>query len=364
MQIVYYSYSFSDPTKRKAITAFRLLALQLLTHNQLIPDKVLQLYEIDVANHVFLLRDPHTVTSVLQALLKQCSRVHIMLDGLDECYDRTLTKTLFAPVISQKRYGIVKLFFTSRNDHDLQPLMQIFHVIDIVPPKETILGDIRKYLQESMMLDDHSEERIDYWTAASEGNFLWMTLTLGTLKGMDPTCDSEIEEERIFAVLVVANQPFRLNELLNALSTREGAQDFSRKRALKPSLIEELVGQLVIVDRVLKTDETDPFIKFAHKSIYDFFIQSPKALGAPDRLGKFFVDIPLASLELGRTCLTYLSYSRYQDPVDILASLVDDPEQEHAFVKYAATFWFWHLMSARHWIRLISVSICQWLCES
>ena len=40
--------------------------------------------------------------------------------------------------------------------------------------------------------------------------------------------------------------------------------------------------------------------------------------------------IDLANLEFARTCLTYLSYSRYQTPVDILAILDDDPDQEHA----------------------------------
>jgi hypothetical protein len=148
-------------------------------------------------------------------------------------------------------------------------------------------------------------------------------------------------------MLTVAEQPLRLSELSNALGIRKGAEDHSDKRVPKLPLIEDLCGQLVIFDRVSKGSQTDPLLKLAHKSIQDFFTQDPKSLNIPDDLCQFFINLQSANLEIGQTCLTYLGYARYQKPIDILA-ILENGAKEHAFLKYAATFWFWHLMRAGH----------------
>lgn len=138
--------------------------------------------------------------------------------------------------------------------------------------------------------------------------------------------------------MTVAEQPLHLSELSNALGIRKGAEDHSDKRVPKLPLIEDLCGQLVIFDRVSKGSQRDPLLKLAHKSIQDFFLQDPESLNIPDDLCQFFINLQSANLEIGQACLTYLGYARYQKPIDILAILENDPK-EHAFLKYAATFW-------------------------
>jgi hypothetical protein len=90
-------------------------------------------------------------------------------------------------------------------------------------------------------------------------------------------------------------------------------------------------------------------IKFVHKSVLDFFKADPSRLGIhSDRLDlhSFFIDEKSGNLEVGRHCLKYLQFKRYQRKVDISAVLADS--DEHAFLKYAAAFWFEHLNRADH----------------
>jgi hypothetical protein len=146
--------------------------------------------------------------------------------------------------------------------------------------------------------------------------------------------------------LVFALQPLHLSELSNALGVRPGAQDFSSKALPKAGLIEEICGPMVVFDRVSKGSKDDPLIKLAHKTVQEFFVQDPASLGVPEELRRFFTDQQSASLDIGQTCLTYLSYARYQEPLNILDILKNDRSNDHAFLKYAATFWFWHVHDA------------------
>lgn len=149
--------------------------------------------------------------------------------------------------------------------------------------------------------------------------------------------------------MVVAKQPLHLSELSNALGIRENSEDYSPKRIRKAALIESLCSHLVIFDRTVKGRENDPLLKFAHKSVKDFFLEDPLVLNVTKSLHPFFVNLEAGNLEIGRACVTYLSYDRYQNPqVHHNVFFDNDPDGEHAFLKYAATFWFWHLINTDH----------------
>jgi hypothetical protein len=377
-KVAYFFYSFNDPTRRKSITAIRSLALQILTQTAQIPDQVMKLYEADVANHVFTLRDPQTAVSVLQAFLKLTDRIYIILDGLDECHDGPLVRSSLCRLISTHTYGIVKWFLTSRDENEIRIMAHQLDAAEIKPSPGVVISDIKKYLEENTTRDDLPKCCVESWADASEGNFLWINLMLNIMVGMDLTCEEEIDEElekfpvgltgcylrsleqlllrskqqqelarRIFTLLVVAEQPLHLSELSNGLGVREGAENHSAKRVPKLALIEDLCSHLVIFDRTSRGNEKDPLLKLAHKSVQDFFNLNPDSLDIPIPVGlrQFFVDQEAANLEVGRACLTYLNYTRYLKPMDDLKIL---DEGDHAFLRYAATFWFWHLMRTHH----------------
>jgi hypothetical protein len=373
LAVAYYFFCFNDPARENCITAVRSLALQILTQTNEVPDQVMKLYEADVENHILALRDLQTAILVLQAFLKLPSRIHIIIDGLDECREGPIMQNSLFRLMSTTTYGIVKWFFTSRNEKDIRTMAHQLRAAEIEPSPAVVISDIKTYLESWKTKAGLRPCCIESWAVASDGNFLWMKLTLEILAGMDLTCEEEIEEElekfptglagcylrslerlsqrskqqqelarRIFTTLVVAEQPLHLSELSNYLGIRVGAQDYSVKRVPRLSLIEDLCSHLVVFDRIAKGNEKDPLLRLAHKSVQDFFNLDPDSLDRPiaDGLRQYFVNQEAANLEMGKHCLTYLSYGRYQQPLDNLELLGED---DHAFLKYAATFWFQHL---------------------
>lgn len=109
----------------------------------------------------------------------------------------------------------------------------------------------------------------------------------------------------------------------------------------------EVCGPLVVIDKPSQDASPDnPAFKLCHKTVQDFFCQDSDKLKNAD-LGKFFLTVEQADEELGVNCLTYLQYDRYQKPgldLPILLSMKPVPK-DHAFLRYAATFWTHHFMS-------------------
>jgi hypothetical protein len=195
LNTIYFFFSFDDPRRRKLINALRSLSLQLLTQSGAIPDQVIKLYETDLLHNVSTLQDHHTAVLVLQAFLKQSSRVHIILDGLDECHDSSKMAGAFVNLISTATYGISKWFFTSRDEQEIRSIAQQVGATEIVPSVTAVISDIRKYAEDHTAGGKLPRGCVDCWTAASQGNFLWINLILKILMGMDLTCDEDIEEE-------------------------------------------------------------------------------------------------------------------------------------------------------------------------
>jgi hypothetical protein len=366
---------FNDQVRRKSITVFRSLALQLLGPKDPIPEKVKKLYEDDLKHHCAKLTDLKAAAEVVEALLKQQPRVHIIVDGLDECEDRQQLLQILCHLLHSKMMGIVKWFFASRPDADIRVMMRKHSVIEVVAPQENLMADIRRYLTGRGTL--HCSGCIDHWTTLSEGNFLWMAHMLPVIEGETSTCTEEIEEElekfpkglsgayarsltqllgrpalhqhlarKIFSMVVGAIQPLRLSELTHALAASKGMADYSVQRLPKRELIEELCSNLIIFDRHSKGTQDDPLLKVAHKSVQDFFLQDPNSLSLPDNnLRDFFVTGETADLELGQAAIFYLSYTRYQQP-QVIASIIED--HDHAFLRHAAVFWYRYLRGARH----------------
>ncbi|KAF7509053.1 hypothetical protein GJ744_008448 [Endocarpon pusillum] len=141
-------------------------------------------------------------------------------------------------------------------------------------------------------------------------------------------------------MIVGAAQPLHLSELSHALATSEDLMDYTAQRIPRFHLIEELCSNLILFDRTSKGSESDPLLKVAHKSIQDFFLQDPDSLDVPENLRQYFVSPQDANLELGQASLAYLNFVRYYHPQDVV-TIIDT--EDHAFLKHAATFWYWYL---------------------
>jgi hypothetical protein len=196
-QVVYFRYSFDDNTRRKPLSALRSIALQARTIRGTIPDQVMTEYQKELEHHAYHLRDTETAVRVVEAFIKQWPRVHIVVDGLDECNDTAKALALFRQLANFKTYGVTKWFFTSRDERNIRSMMQAVNAIQISPPEGTIMSDITAYLdaEGSARSAVNCADCVRYWTAASEENFLYSKLVLEILCGKGVTCSDEIHEE-------------------------------------------------------------------------------------------------------------------------------------------------------------------------
>lgn len=397
-------FSFNDPSRRTVITALRALSLDILAFYNYIPEAVQQLYKSDIMNGSTHLTDLGIATQVLKALIKQVNRVHILLDGLDECRDRRSLLPILGTLLESSTFGIVKWFFTSRPELDIHRWILQHHVLQIEAPIASIKEDISQFLHDTCT-NDRWKQLITAVVERSEGNFLWATITLQVINNSTSIDEKDIVRElekfprdlnglylrvlhrlskrkkrhqelaqKMFTILIASFQPLRLSELSEALAVNT-SHPSSQSSPIPPesSLLEDLCSGLVVFDRSCSDGSEDPLLRFSHKSVHDFFLQSPepeemkkagiptyaaaqslddrhlekkmqeasvKFIKAPPATKRFFLSMDAANLELGRVCLWYLYHTRYMRPglqKELLCS------GNHAFLKYAAVFWHAHL---------------------
>ena len=141
----------------------------------------------------------------------------------------------------------------------------------------------------------------------------------------------------------MARQPMSLDELANAMGINLTSMSYSSKRVPKRVLIKSLCYPLIELDE--RNDPLNPVLGVFHSSVADFLKQDPKLLGVPEACQKFFVNSELANLDIGKTCMIYLSQDVYAKPreIDSVESKVRDKDD---FLLYAALFWHFHLSDA------------------
>jgi hypothetical protein len=197
-QTAYFFFSFNDRTKRKPLNAVRSIVLQLLARSKSIPDTVLQIHQSEIKDNAVKLRLKSVAIAVLRAFLKQVERVYIVLDGVDECDDRSDMVALFTEAMSTETLGVVKWFISSRNAPDLRRLGLPLHTVGFEASREVIMDDIRLWLNANLNAKtpgpDMPDIDVEDWVLKSEGNFLWMRLMLDNLKGSGlPTIDDILQ---------------------------------------------------------------------------------------------------------------------------------------------------------------------------
>jgi hypothetical protein len=196
-QVVYFFYSFSDPTRGKPFSAFRSLALQLLTISETIPDSVKKLYAEEVGNWCFALQSQNFSTTVklVLELLKRCKRVHVVLDGLDECNDEEILLVLLEKLAGAEPLGITKWFFTSRKEGNIPETMSKLKAIAIEPSPDHLNNDIGVFIQDKLKALEKCSNCVAKWTDKSAGSFLYAKVMLGILSGKGVISDEHAEEQ-------------------------------------------------------------------------------------------------------------------------------------------------------------------------
>ncbi|KAF2964117.1 hypothetical protein GQX73_g9438 [Xylaria multiplex] len=366
-KVAYFFYSFNENSRRHVADGLRILALQLLAFVKTPSDKLVDLYETETqfAPHLNNLR---TTANVVHELLTRNDDIHVVIDGIDECEDEKDMLYLVEWLLDQPTLGTVRWLFTSRIS-DIEKTMRKHQAVEIQPSPEDIREDIKNYLS----LKISCETCLHEWAQECDNNFLiarfisetfgkltskahiikelrdfpkklngYYTRALARIDNRGPM--EQLAARRIFLILSSARQTMSIDELVDALAIQRGSRDYSSSRLPKEDLIQDLCGSLIIIEKHASESSRSPLIKFCHKSVKDFFQQDPKTcdLGVGESLHKYFVTPSRAHEEIGMDCLTYLMYGRYSKHID-LGFLYTIIPKEHAFLRYAATFWFQHL---------------------
>lgn len=264
--------SFSDPMKSRPLTILRALAVGLFAYHDEPPPRVLQMFHSERASFRSRVIDKGTAVKVLEALLEQIPRVHIILDGLDECSDTRSMLEALSSIMKAPAYGIVKWVFTTCPEHNFQEKLACLGAVEIAAPLNIIQNDIRSYIKDGLSKPccDHCIDRL---ISRSEGNFLWAQFILQTLNMTGLTCEEDIDEKlnkfprdltgcymrtlqhltqrteteqwltrNAFTFIVDTTQPLRLSELRHALAAAKASKDFLTKRNYSALTIKKLTS--------------------------------------------------------------------------------------------------------------------------
>lgn len=366
--VAYYFYSFNKPLQKRYLQCLRSLALQLFQFVGTIPDKLVNIYEKERESTLYM-EGPFISAAVILALstVARKGQVYIALDGLDECTDKDQLEHL-RPLIqfSRSSNASIKWLITSRNDMDIRKTMEALEAVELCPEREVIEKDIATYFKANQNYDNASLEYV-------QGNFLHAKYVVTELKGYSsPKEKAEILKSfpkslnsyyarvllrleadnryrqnaarRIVQILTGTFQSITLDEVVDILAIDHKAVDYDPTGVPDRELVHQLWGPILVFDRRGRGTEENPIVRLCHKSVEDFFLENPDGIDASTNpaLKACFTTRQKASEELGKDCLAYLQYSRYRKNLDLKA-ILEKRVREHAFLPYAATFWFQHL---------------------
>ncbi|KAF8542001.1 hypothetical protein BDD12DRAFT_943883 [Trichophaea hybrida] len=356
----------------------------LETQHTPFPDDFRRIYMDEKRNGQDKLTNVHTALKIIRALLNATPRVHIVVDGLDECVDRqdfALRRAEFHKVMKElmtySYNGIVKLLFSSRHEIIFEKLFtKPARVIEVT--QEHTATDITVFLNDNGYVWGDEEDGIVH-PIITGGNFLDAALELSTQNYAGVTCEEELKEAqwqykpgliydedcrslemlagrspqekrpatRLFVFVATFYQPITINELRDALAVEAGTDKYSLGRRPLLDKLKELWTPFLRLDRTPTQGSVidNPFVVFVHNSAREFLRQNPSLMDPQPspRCWEFFTGgTKQCHEELGRVCLTYHSYNHHCNSDDILAAL-EKGGLRHSFYTYSAVFWYQHL---------------------
>ncbi|KAL9064863.1 MAG: hypothetical protein Q9161_008605 [Pseudevernia consocians] len=326
--VAYLYCKYSDVHKNSLIAALRSILAQMIRQNE---ELLAFVYEKCASSSEVTLESPALLKELVETSLKSCTRVYILLDGLDECAvgeEKKITAWLLKILqdINKDNPGSVRGLLISQRDAALERLLTSASVISLDGPKHQ--KDIEAYCQGWSL---RIKEKFDIETAAADevatsvaaqadGLFLFAKLVMTNLFGqtsrrrlfaeLQPDCfpkgleaayeriahrvfenpiESEREDaQRILSWVVCARRPLKWHEFqggIFSIDTDSQTVDFEDRRLrvtskdLCGSLIEIRPGDTIELylnfrcfDADLTEREVQDFFQKAYYSLEDYAI--------------------------------------------------------------------------------------------
>ena len=340
----YFYCRFDDSESLEARTIIGSLTRQILEYNQ----STLKIDELRENPKL----DLDDLANFLKLHWPQNHRnVFVVVDGLDECTpkeSRIAVQWLKKFYLTRNRGALLKIFISSRREvlrqnGDTQAVQ-----LSISMPKtnDEISDYIRLKLEESLlsgalvMQDPELILKIsDALGQGAQGMFLWVAFQIQTIcaqpsdheilealhnlpKDLPETFDRIIEKlfqhvivpetvyRRMFDIISATFRPLTVAELREALCVEPGNIEWDPSRCVNDlqKVIDSCGGLLVV-------DEEHLTVHFAHHSISTYLASDAVTMTLDSPKRRLMVDMEAAKVLIALICLTYLSFSAFEQQV-------------------------------------------------
>lgn len=183
--VAYFLIKSNDPIRRRLLRVLRNMAAQMLRIVPYIPDELFNLHIDDIGQPY--VQNVGAVEKVLSCLQKHVGRIHLIIDGLDECDDRTSLTESLGKLFSQNTTGISKWFCATCKSPDFEILL------------ENVQGELIEISTKNAQIDYENvdislkrKEYISHIQGEAKRNFLWTQLMLHAFTGR--TCEEDVED--------------------------------------------------------------------------------------------------------------------------------------------------------------------------
>lgn len=144
------------------------------------------------------------------------------------------------------------------------------------------------------------------------------------LRNQNQSEDYKQLAEQILQWIVFAVRPLSVNELQEALAVEENTEKIDESNFVDPELFTSVCAGLVVHDQV------SGIVRLVHASTQEYFKRI--------RFDRF----PDAHIQIGRVCLTYLSFQEFEAGTCSHDLVVKPDKQKYHLLRYAAENWGEH----------------------
>ncbi|RDA83893.1 hypothetical protein CP532_3366 [Ophiocordyceps camponoti-leonardi (nom. inval.)] len=389
--LAYYHFDFSNDTASRTQTMLRSLVSQLSAwkgeppaalengaeHYYPYDDAIPFLHYKGRENTRFGVGQPNTddLVKILLGIGLEFGEVYLVLDALDECFDREELLRIFPSILSNSEAGF-RVFITSRHVSDIAAVLNSHVTSSLEAMTENVDRDIDTFAR--YRLTNHS--KLSKWrpevreeiqaslVGGSKGMFRWADCQLSVLgkclnlrdlrkvirklpKSLSDTYEQallRIDDDhwqyaiRIFMWLAVSPKPLRIEEAVDILAVDfEESEDwpvfFEDLRVCDAMEIPEVCGSLVSTITSCVQEPGGSLVKstelrLAHYTVKeyllsnDFFSQSPRPL--------LFSNVSEAYSLAAKTSLAYI--------LSLEVALTKEQLDDRPLSRHAAEFWLFY----------------------
>jgi hypothetical protein len=151
IQVAYYFFDFSNSVKRTARGCIQSLVLQFCEQADMLPESIVSLYDASQGGS-FTIDD---LTNALAGILKISSNYSVVVDALDECFEKDERRLLFKCLKEIKsKASDTRFFISSRAEPDIESTLTQLQAKGIFMDEKNVDEDIRLYVRSQLEHDD------------------------------------------------------------------------------------------------------------------------------------------------------------------------------------------------------------------